>query len=112
MSKYKNKLKTIDGITFHSRKEANYYQELKFRKMGKDIVDFVLQPKFELQEGFRLNGKKIRPITYKADFLIHHNDGTKEVVDVKGYRTEVFNIKWKMLKYLHKDEENIKFTLA
>lgn len=109
-SKFRNKKTVIDGITFASKIEANYYCELKLRKKAKDIIDFELQPEFILQPAFIINNEKIRAIKYKADFLIYH-DGYNEVVDVKGFETKEFRLKWKMLQYLHKDVQNITFSI-
>lgn len=40
MSKYNSIKATIDGITFDSRKEANYYCELKMLRMAGVVKDF------------------------------------------------------------------------
>jgi len=34
-----------------------------------------------------------------ADFVIVNNDGTTDVVDVKGFETQVFKIKKKLFEY-------------
>lgn len=98
-SKYGNKKTIVDNIEFDSQKEAEYYCQLKLLKRAGEIKEFGLQPKYELQPGFKKNGKKYRPITYIADFVITHNDGTTEIVDVKGVETQVFKIKKKMFEY-------------
>ena len=99
MAKYKNRKTIIDEIMFDSKKEAEYYCELKLRKRAGDIKDFELQPKFVLQKGFRKNGKAIRPITYMADFKVYHTDGTVEIIDVKGFITKEFRIKQKLFDH-------------
>ena len=83
-SKYKNEKTIVDGIQFDSIKEAEYYCKLKILKQAGEIKNFGLQPKYELQPGFEKNGVKYQPITYVADFVIVNNDGTTDVVDVKG----------------------------
>jgi len=108
-SKYRSRKTVVDGITFDSKREADYYLELKLRKKAGDILDFELQPLFVLLEGCKRNGKSIRPITYRADFRIIHKDFAVEIVDVKGMKTEVYRIKKKMLLALHPD---ISFTEA
>lgn len=96
--KYHNKKPTIDGITFDSQKEANYYCQLKILKQAGEIKDFELQPEFVLQEGFRdKNGNWHRPIKYRADFKVIYPDGVVEIVDTKGYKTQVYRLKKKML---------------
>ena len=102
-NKYKNKKTIVDGIKFDSEMESHYYIYLKQLKEIGEVVDFGLQPTYLLQEGFDLNGKRIRPITYKADFKVIYKDGHEEVIDVKGKLTEEFKIKRKMLLYRYRD---------
>ena len=102
-NKYKNKKTIVDGIKFDSEMESHYYIYLKQLKEIGEVVDFVLQPTYLLQEGFDLNGKRIRPITYRADFKVIYKDGHEEVIDVKGKLTEEFKIKRKMLLYRYID---------
>ena len=102
-NKYNNKKTIVDGIKFDSEMESHYYIYLKQLKEIGEVVDFVLQPTYLLQEGFDLNGKRIRPITYKADFKVIYKDGHEEVIDVKGKITEEFKIKRKMLLYRYRD---------
>ncbi|GEN30255.1 hypothetical protein HNQ35_000041 [Cerasibacillus quisquiliarum] len=103
-SKYRNKKVQLDGHTFDSKAEARYYQELKLMERAGEILFFRLQPRYRLLDGFEKHGKKHRAIDYIADFEIHHKDGSIEVVDIKGYKTDVFRIKEKMFnkKYPHK----------
>ena len=102
-NKYNNKKTTVDGIKFDSEMESHYYIYLKHLKEIGEVVDFEMQPTFLLQEGFNLNGKRIRAITYKADFKVIYKDGHEEVIDVKGKLTEEFKIKRKMLLYRYRD---------
>ena len=102
-NKYNNKKTIVDGIKFDSEMESHYYIYLKYLKEIGEVVDFILQPTYLLQEGFNLNGKRIRPITYKADFKVIYKDGHEEVIDVKGKLTEEFKIKRKMLLYRYRD---------
>ena len=104
-NKYRAKKTTIDGITFDSRKEAMRYQELKLLEKAKVIKDLKLQPKFELQESFKSQGKTHRAITYIADFMYYDLEQKKQVVeDVKGVRTEVYKIKKKMFLKRYGDQ--------
>lgn len=102
-SKYHNKKTIIDGIKFDSEMESHYYIYLKKLKEEGVVSDFELQPIYILQEGFVKDGKKVRPITYKADFRVIYANGREEVVDVKGKITEAFKIKRKMLLYKYRD---------
>jgi len=103
VNKYRNIKTEIDGITFDSKKEAGYYGDLKLRKRAGDIKDFKLQPKFLLQEAFTKNGKHYSAITYIADFEIHHYDGSIEIVDCKGKKTQVYSLKKKLFEKRYPD---------
>jgi hypothetical protein len=58
-------------------------------------------------EGFthKLSGKKVRPITYIADFVLEDMDGNELVVDVKGKKTPEFRLKEKMFLAKYPDKE-------
>jgi len=97
--KYNARKTIVDGITFDSRKEANYYCELKLLRRGGQVRSIECQVPFELVPGFRYKKKYIRPITYVADFRVEYSDGHVEIVDVKGYKTKEYLLKKKMLLY-------------
>lgn len=104
MSKYHSKKVMVDGIEFMSKKEANRYRELKLLERAGKIKDLDLQHQFILQPPFKKNGKTIRAITYKADFVYFDVDKCKNIVeDVKGYKTDVYQIKKKMFEYVYPD---------
>lgn len=96
-SKYKAVKTTVDGITFDSKAEANYFCHLKMLLKGKVVTKFNTQVDFELQPAFRRNGKAVRAITYRADFVVEYADGHTEVVDVKGIATREYLLKRKLL---------------
>ena len=104
MSKYKNTEIVIDDITFDSKAEANYYMQLKWLKDQKQIKDFELQPKFLLQESFKKNGKTFRKVEYTADFKIINLDQSIEIVEIKGFFTDIGRLKVKLFckRYDHK----------
>ena len=41
--------------------------------------------------------------TYRADFRVTYADGHKEIVDVKGFETEMFREKKRQFEYLFPD---------
>jgi len=100
-NKYSNIKTVIDGITFDSRKESVRYGELKLLEKAGVIKDLVLQPRFELQEGFNdKRGKHHRAITYIADFQFYDVKRKETIVeDVKGMRTQLYVQKMKLLLY-------------
>ncbi len=101
-NKYSNEKTIVNGIRFDSQAEANYYCQLKILKRSNQIKDFKLQPKYLLQPSFKLDNKTIRAIHYIADFEIEHNDSSIEIIDVKGYKTEVYRLKKKLFEYKYK----------
>lgn len=98
-SKYGAKKIVIDSITFDSKDEGKYYEYLKKLKAQGKILNFELQPKYELQPSFKKYGKTHRAITYAPDFLIYHLDGSEELIDVKGTETQQGNMRRKMFDY-------------
>lgn len=96
--KYGNAKLNYHGITFDSKAEYAYYRYLALLKSQGIIKSFSMQVKFPLVESFKhpTTGKTIRGINYIADYEVIYSNGTKRVIDVKGKRTEVFNIKAKL----------------
>lgn len=93
-SKYRANKVSIDGNTFDSQKEADYYCELKLRLQGNEINGFCLQPTFILAPGLK----------YKADFIVFNKDNSCEVIDVKGFKTKEYIAKKKVFE----DKYNLK----
>lgn len=106
-SKYHALKVVIDGIKFDSRKEAQKYCELKLLKTTGKVVEIELQPEFILQEAYVRQGKKVRAITYRADFRVTYKDGRVVVIDTKGFRTKEYLIKKKLLLARYTDIEFI-----
>ena len=108
MNKYRNKKVIFDGITFDSIKEKNRYIELKLMERAGLIKDLKLQYEFELQPAFILNKKKIRKISYIADFYYFDNELNDYFVeDVKSEITKkdkTYCLKKKMFEYRYKKE--------
>jgi hypothetical protein len=111
-NKYNNRKTIIDGIKFDSQAEATYYIKLKNQRESGRIVGFECQPTIILQDKFKYQGQTIRAITYKPDFLVYHASGMIEYIDVKGKKTELFNVKWKMLQKKMKDEKHVILTIV
>ena len=98
-SKYYSKKVVIDGIKFDSKKEGEYYQKLKILLKQGIIQDLELQKEYLLQESFKINGKTRRKITYRADFsYISTEDNKLHVVDVKGFKTDLYKLKKKLFE--------------
>ena len=98
--KYGARKTSVDGVVFDSAAEAKRYRELKIFQEAGEISGLQLQPLFVIQEPFTYRGKRHRAITYKADFMYRDKDGSVIVEDVKGMKTPVFRLKWKMLLHM------------
>lgn len=95
MPKYNNKKVEADGYKFDSKREYQRYCELKLMNKAKRIKGLMVHPKFLLLEGFKIGKKRFQPMYYIADFSYEQN-GVFVVEDVKGVRTEAFNLKAKL----------------
>jgi hypothetical protein len=83
--------RTLDGIVFDSIREMKRYCELKLMENAGVIERLQLQPKWDLHV------KGIKVATYAADFKYY--DGKVWVwEDAKGVRTQIFNLKVRMLR--------------
>lgn len=115
-SKYNAARIEYEGVKFDSRKELRFYLYLKDLEKEKIIKDIKRQVKFELQEKFKRGNKTVRSINYIADFTCVvldvdrfksaigcNNEEIKEnqtvILDTKGYKTEVYKIKYKLMLY-------------
>lgn len=90
-----------DGFVFDSFAESKFYEHLKIKQKNGDVLSFEMQKVFEIQPKYRhpKNNKMVRAIKYIPDFVIEYKNGDKEVVDVKGFQTDVFKMKMKMFMY-------------
>lgn len=100
MSKYRNRKTVVDNIKFDSQAEAYYYNDLKLLKRAGEILDFELQPVYELIPAYKhpVTGRTVKGIEYRADFKVVNKDGSEDVVDVKGFKTAVYKLKKKMFE--------------
>ena len=103
-SKYKNKkttrIRNNKVIKFDSLKEARYYDTLALLERTEKITKLELQPKYNLIPTQKYNGKTLRKTTYSADFR-YVKDGKTYVIDVKGFKTDVYKIKKKLFLQLY-----------
>lgn len=97
-NKYGAKSTVYEGQVYDSKLEAGYAQELDLRVRAKDIKSWRRQVKVELF----CNGERI--CNYYVDFEITHNDGTIEFIECKGFETEVWRLKRKLLEANFKEQ--------
>ena len=104
-SKYHNTTNVYNDQVYHSIKEANYAGELDLRIKAHDIKSWVRQVRIPLDVG----GYHI--CNYIIDFVVTHNDGTLEYVEVKGFETDVWRLKWKLFEALYSKKEGVVLTV-
>lgn len=109
MSKYGNRKVVRNGLSFDSGKEHRRFVELSLLEKAGAISNLERQVKFDLLPAQYVTDKKDgkiktrcveRKCSYVADFVYIQN-GEKVVEDAKGYRTEAYRIKRKMMLYFH-----------
>lgn len=105
-NKYKNQKKEYNGVRYDSGAEVSYAQELELRKKAKDIKDWERQIRIPLV----VNGYKV--CDYIVDFKVIHNDGSEELVEIKGLMLPVSALKIKLFEasYLH-ENPHVSYTL-
>jgi hypothetical protein len=125
VSKYRSKKVTVDGVTYHSKKEYKRWCELCLLQRAGRITDLERQVKFELipaqkrtvetgerykrdnlARGIRAGDPKTKEVcleqsvVYIADFVYREN-GRQVVEDTKGVRTADYIIKRKLMLWLY-----------
>lgn len=133
MGKINAKKVDLDGYTFDSQTEAEYYL---FLKSQDDIKHIEVHPKYLLLHPFHIpcnrcrgegkapspstgkpiqckrckgSGKKERQGTeYTADFQVYYKDGYTEVIDVKGF----INDRFPLYKKLFEHEYNVELVVV
>jgi hypothetical protein len=94
-SKHRNILTEIDGLLFHSKKEARRYLDLREQQRAGAITELATQVNFPICVN------QILVTTYIADFTYRYREGNKIVEDVKSSHTrkmDVYRIKKKLMK--------------
>lgn len=93
-----------DGFKFDSNHEKDQYLIYKYQKKAGQILDFKMQVKFILIDTQKdpITKKVLeRRMSFYADFVVDELDGSKTVIDAKGWKTEVYKIKKKLMLYFH-----------
>lgn len=83
--------RTVDGILFGSKAEAARYRELKALSASGAVRFFLRQVPFHLPGKTR----------YLLDFLVFWADGRQTFEDVKGVRTQLYELKRRQVLELY-----------
>jgi len=95
--KYRNVKTIFNDIKFHSKKEANRYRDLlMLQKMG-EISNL------KTQVPYTISVKGVKICKYVADFAYIDTScgGSITVEDCKGFKTQVYKLKKKLMKSIH-----------
>lgn len=90
-SKYKNRIKTVDGIDFASARESRRYIDLKNMQMAGLIRGLQTQQPIPCM----VNGIKV--CDFVADFTYYDERGDRVVEDCKGMRLPIYILKKKLV---------------
>jgi hypothetical protein len=106
-SKYYATSTRYNGRLYHSKFEAQYARDLDLRVKAHDIKGWEPQFKVSLD----VNGKHI--CNYVCDFRLTMNDGSYELHETKGFETDLFRIKRKLLEAVYlKDHPDTEYVLV
>jgi hypothetical protein len=94
-AKYLNKWVKFEGQNFQSQAECDRYQVLLLQMKAGFIFDLERQKLFKLM----INGVLIT--TYRCDFFYKTLEGGFKVEDVKGFITEEYLIKKRLMKVIY-----------
>lgn len=92
-SKYGNIKAEADGITFHSKAERGRWMDLRLMEKAGEISELQRQVRYPLE----VNGLHV--CDYIADMVYEKNGLVVE--DVKGYKTEIYRLKKKLMLAVH-----------
>ena len=91
-SKYRAQPVVIDGERFDSKLEATRWLQLLTMQRAGIISDLRRQVPFVLID----KSEHGRAIVYKADF-VYTQDGSEIVEDAKGFKTDVYQLKKRLM---------------
>lgn len=97
-NKFHAKSTEYNGHIYHSKFEAAFAASLDLSQKAGDIKEWERQVRLDL----RVND--IHITNYYIDFIIHHNDGSREFTECKGVPTPDWKIKWSLLEALFDDD--------
>lgn len=104
-SKYGNRKTEYNGIKYDSKKEAEFAQQLDLLKRAGEVRSWERQKRISLD----INGYHI--CNYYIDFVVTCADGVEEYVEVKGFETEVWRLKWKLFEALWADKPDVRLIV-
>jgi len=98
-NKFNNRKTEYNGFVFDSKKEAEHAQVLDFSRSARNEKQRVEAYRKQVPYVININGKKI--CTYLADFVVQYGDKRIEVQDVKGFKTDIYKLKKKLVEAVY-----------
>lgn len=105
-NKYGAIKQTYQGYSYMSKKEAAKAMELDMLVKAGEIKGWERQKKIELKGE---NGGHV--CNYYIDFVVEHKDGVIEFIEVKGFKTDVWKLKWKLFEDKYGSDCNYKLSI-
>lgn len=100
MSKYRNQ--RYNG--YASKREAELAANLRALAEAGEISGLVEQTKFVLIPCQKGQIRNERAVTYTADFTYRDPKNRLHVIDAKGFKTQQYVIRRKLMKFIHNIE--------
>ena len=97
--------KTKKHNGYDSKFEAGKAAQLELLLKAGEIKDFETQVPIDIV----VNGYKV--CTYVMDFIVYENDGSKTWIETKGFATDVWKLKWKLLEAMYGDRADIQLVV-
>lgn len=91
-NKFGRKKSEFNGDIYDSKLEANYAEHFNTMLKAGELTHIDRQVKIPL----KAYDKHI--CNYYIDFVLTHKSGEREYAEIKGYATDVWKLKWKMLE--------------
>jgi len=88
-----------NGMYYRSKKEAGYAQHLDILMKADDEKERVVEWEYEPTIEVICNGKRV--FTYKIDFKVTYGDGRIEYIEVKGFETNYWRLKFKVVEAIN-----------
>lgn len=86
--KFKAKPQTVEGLYFASQKERKHYEFLKkIQELG-EVLFFLRQVPLHIPGG----------VKYICDFVVFWTNGEVTFEDVKGFKTQIYKLKKKLIE--------------
>ncbi len=95
-NKYGSQKTIYAGRIYHSKREAEFAKHLEYLKHAHELKDRVVNIQYQVP--FVIKVRNVHICKYIADFVVLYGDERQEIIDVKGYRTDIYKLKKKLVE--------------